>query len=303
MIFSELYSAYYNAVAGILCDIIQGRTDEKTMRETIARHAFSESVLTILPALKNEKWQLIKHDMTTPIQNIPSMPLTLLEKRWLKAISADPRIRLFDISFDGLDDVEPLFTQNDYVVYDKYADGDPYADEDYISRFKTILEALREKRPLEIERFNRKGDPVRIRVMPIRLEYSEKDDKFRLIAADCRYVRTLNLARIVSCKQYNGEKFVPVKERLLNRSVVTLKISNERNTLERCMMHFAHFEKQTERIDGNQYLVHIRYDKGDETELVIRILGFGPTVEVIDPDHFRELIIERLQRQKSCGLF
>lgn len=303
MIFSELYSAYYNAIAGILCDIIQGRTDEKALRETVVRHAFSESVLTILPSLKNEKWQLIKHDMTTPIQNLPSMPLTLLEKRWLKAISLDPRIQLFDLSFDGLDDIEPLFTQEDYVVYDKYADGDPYSDEGYISRFRTILEALREKYPLEIGTFSRKGDPVRINVMPIRLEYSEKDDKFRLISADCRYVRTFNLARIVSCKRYNGEKIVTVKEAPLNQSSVTLKICDERNTLERCMMHFAHFEKQTERIDENQYLVHIRYDKGDETELVIRILSFGPLVEVTEPKRFRELIIERLQRQKSCGLF
>lgn len=130
MIFSELYSAYYNAIAKIISRVIQGETDEKTLQETVIQQAFSESVLTILPSLKSEKWQLLKSDMTTPIQNIPSMPLTILEKRWLKAISLDPRIRLFDLSFEGLEDVDPLFTSDDYVIYDKYLDGDPYFDEE-----------------------------------------------------------------------------------------------------------------------------------------------------------------------------
>ncbi len=305
MIFSELYSAYYNAISKILSHVIQGETDEKALQETVMQHAFSESVLTILPSLKSEKWQLLKSDMTTPIQNIPSMPLTILEKRWLKAISLDPRIRLFDLSFEGLEDVDPLFTSDDYVIYDKYADGDPYFDEEYVTRFKTILTALREKHPLRIETVNRKGKLMVMTVMPQRLEYSEKDDKFRLIGSGCRYGGIINLARMISCKKYNEGNFVSSKGAGSSSSpkTVTLKICDERNALERCMLHFSHFEKQAERIDEKHYLVHIRYDKNDETEMVIRILGFGPLIEVIEPNSFRKLIIDRLNKQKSCGLF
>lgn len=302
MIFSELYSAYYNAIAEIISVVIQGETDERVLNKTIMQHAFSESILTILPSLKSEKWQLLKSDMTTPIKNTPTMPLTILEKRWLKAISLDPRIRLFDLSFDGLENIDPLFTPEDYVVYDKYADGDPYFDEGYVMRFRIILEALREKHPLKIEMVNRKGDLITMNVLPIRLEYSEKDDKFRLLTSGCRYGNTVNLARIVSCKKYKGS-FAPSKELPLSIRSVTLKICDERNALERCMLHFAHFEKQAERIDEKHYLVHIRYDKNDETEMVIRILGFGPLIEVIKPESFRNLIVERLIKQKSCGLF
>ncbi|MBO5840951.1 MAG: hypothetical protein J6Q86_05970, partial [Methanobrevibacter sp.] len=50
------------------------------------------------------------------------------------AISLDPRIKLFDVKFEGLDDVEPLFTPDDYCIYDKYGDGDPFEDEGYIKR-------------------------------------------------------------------------------------------------------------------------------------------------------------------------
>lgn len=302
MIFSEFYSVYYHAVAEILSCVIRGETDEKVLQETVKRCAFSESVLTILPSLKGERWQLLRSDMTTPIRHVPSMPLTLLEKRWLKSISLDPRIHLFNLTFTGLEDVEPLFTPEDYVLYDQYADGDPYLDEEYILRFRTILAALREKRPLKIEMVNRKGNQIGMTILPTRLEYSEKDDKFRLVGKGNRHGSTINLVRIVTCKQCSDENFVLQGAAALRPRTVTLKLLDDRNALERCMLHFAHFEKQVERIDPKYYLVRIRYDKEDETELVIRILGFGPFLEVIEPESFRRLIIERLQRQKSCGL-
>lgn len=302
MIFSELYSAYYHAVAEIISLVIQGETDETVLQGTVRRYAFSESVLTILPSLKSERWQLLRNDMTTPIRHVPSMPLTLLEKRWLKAVSIDPRIRLFPVTFMGLEDVEPLFTPEDYVLYDRYADGDPYSDEGYILRFRTILAALREKKLLRIETVNRKGDPVSMTVLPVRLEYSEKDDKFRLIGTGSRYGSTVNLARIVACEQCSGGSAVLRETAAARLRTVTLKILDGRNALERCMLHFAHFEKQAERMDPKHYIVRIQYNKEDETELVIRILGFGPFLEVIEPEPFRRLIIERLQRQKSCGL-
>ena len=58
MIFNEIYSAYYNTVAKIITSIINGNSDEKVINEIITENAFAESVLTILPSLKNEKWQL-----------------------------------------------------------------------------------------------------------------------------------------------------------------------------------------------------------------------------------------------------
>lgn len=303
MIFSELYSAYYNAVAGILTHVLRGGTDEKEWRKIVELTAFSESAAAILPALKNAKWPLLRPDGTTPIRHIPSMPMTLLEKQWLKALSLDARIRLFDLSFEGLEDVDPLFTPEDYVIYDQYADGDPYGDEGYITRFRTILQALREKQPLTIETVNRRGRVMQMNVLPVRLEYSEKDDKFRLIARGGRHGGTFNVARMIRCRIYNGQGFVPVEGKKTAFKTATLKILDERNALERAMLHFAHFEKRAERLDDRRYLLHIRYDPDDETEMVIRVLGFGPLLEATEPEDFRRLIADRLYRQKSCGLF
>lgn len=301
MIFNELYSAYYNAVAKIITAVIDGKTDDENLNRIVCSNAFGESMLTVLPSLKNEKWQLIKADMTTPLKHSPTMPLTLIQKQWLKAILLDPRIKLFGAEINGLDNIEPLFTPDDYYIYDKYGDGDRFEDEKYIEHFRTVLFALKNKKNLKIEMLNRKGNIIFIKCIPERLEYSEKDDKFRLVTSGNRFIKTVNLARITKCKIYEEPIFYSSSPET-KLETVTLKVRDERNALERCMLHFAHFEKRAEKVDNNHYLVHIRYNKTDETEMVIRVLSFGPMVEVIAPDSFRKLIIERLQRQKSCEL-
>ena len=302
MIFSELYSAYYNTVAAILSAILDGEHSEKELQKIVADHAFGESVLTIMPALKSQKWQLVHSDMTTPLEHKPTTPLTTLQKRWLKAISLDPRVKLFGVEFLGLEDVEPLFTSADYYIYDQYNDGDPFEDEQYIRNFRIILEAIRRGSQIKFDMVNRKGNAMFVRCRPLRLEYSEKDNKFRLVTAGWRAVSTVNLAKIRSCAHDIGYRRVSGRERMVAHDTVTVKIRDERNAMERFMLHFAHFEKQAEKLDKKHYLVKIKYAHDEESEMVIRILSFGPMVEVLEPEPFRKLIIEKLEKQLSCGL-
>ena len=302
MIFSELYSAYYNTVAAILSRIIEGATSEKELQKIVTERAFGESLLTILPSLKNEKWQLVLPDMTTALEHKPTMPLTTLQKQWLKAISLDPRIKLFGVEIPDLDGVEPLFTSEDYYVYDKYSDGDPFEDEEYIRQFRVILTAIRQGTQIKFEMVNRKGNTMFIRCHPIRLEYSEKDDKFRLVTAGWRSVSTVNLSKIRGCVHYTGEKTLEGHEKDLTYDTLTVKVLDERNALERFMLHFAHFEKQAEKLDKKHYLVRIKYAHDDEPEMVIRILSFGPLVEVVGSEQFRGLVIEKLKKQLNCEL-
>jgi len=303
MIFSELYSAYYNTVAAILSKIADGECSERELQKIVTEKAFGESVLTIMPSLKSEKWQLVHSDLTTPIEHKPTMPLTTLQKQWLKAISLDPRIKLFNIEFKGLDDVKPLFTSEDYYVYDKYIDGDPYEDEEYISNFRTILEAIKAGTQIKFEMTNRYGNTMFVRCHPKKIEYSEKDDKFRVVTAGWHAVSTVNIAKIRSCSHYNGGKTLDGYQREVLRDTVTLKVVDERNALERVMLHFAHFEKQVEKLDKNNYILRIKYESDDEPEMVIRILSFGPFVEAIEPENFRNLVIKKLKNQKNCELF
>lgn len=301
MIFSELYSVYYNTVAAILTRVAEGNVSENELQQIVVETAFSESVMSIMPSLKSEKWQLLHRDMTSVLHHHPSMPLTILEKRWLKSIADDPRIKLFNIQIPDLEDVEPLFTRDDYKIYDQYADGDPFEEDAYISHFSLIREAIRTKSPVKITMTNRHGKEVWVRFYPKGFEYSVKDDKIRVLASGCRF-HHFNLGRITSCHYYHGNGPWKEKPKVEQVRVLTMEITDGRNALERVMLHFAHFEKQAERVDDNHYILRIRYYENDETEVVIRVLSFGPYVRVIEPDSFIELIKQRLISQKSCEL-
>ena len=303
MIFSELYSAYYNAVAAILRQAAERPVSKERLRDMISEQAFSESVLSIEPSLTSGKWQLLLPDGTTPLQHPPTMPLTVLQKRWLKAISLDPRIRLFDFDDTGMDDVPPLFTPDDIRVFDRYADGDPYEDKAYIETFRLILDAVKNRYPLSMDVKNRRDTRTHLNVMPEYLEYSEKDDKFRLISTGCRYGKVINLGRILSCRpfqgEFSGDREDPID--IADKSVV-IELYDDRNALERALLHFAHFRKEAQRLDEKHYRLTIDYQQDDETEMVIRVLSFGPFIRVTEPESFVDLIKKRLEMQKSCEL-
>ena len=92
------------------------------------------------------------------------------------------------------------------------------------------------------------------------------------------------------------------KDALWRTKYFVLTLIDERNALERVLLHFAHFEKEAEKIGDKKYRIKIYYDLSDETELVIRVLSFGPFVEVTEPQSFRNLIIDRLKKQKNFDL-
>lgn len=302
MFFNEIYGAYYNAVSKILAKAVEKPVTPKDIRKIVEESAFGESSINIENSLFNEKWQLITKNGDTPLENKPSLPLTTLEKRWLKAISFDPRVKLFDEDFSDLRDVEPLFTPDDICVFDKYADGDPYEDEKYINNFRLMLDAINRQYPVKLTTKNNKGEEKYIVFLPQYMEYSEKDDKFRVVGSGGRWATVVNMGRIIWCHPYVKPYTPNTNTKMVrDKETVVFQLTDERNALERALMHFAHFEKQAEKLADNRYKITVTYDKDDETELLIRVLSFGPMIKVTSPDSFINLIKERLIKQKSCG--
>ena len=77
-----------------------------------------------------------------------------------------------------------------------------------------------------------------------------------------------------------------------------IRVSTERNGVERFMLEFASYEKHTVRnLETGQYNVELWYDQQDETELLIRLLSFGPVIEILGPEHLREQAKQRIKRQ------
>ena len=118
MIFSEIYSLYYKAVSRILALSVEGKLTEKDLYAISRENAFPESTMTIVPALRNKEWPLLTDDLHTPLERAPRLPLSTLEKRWLKAVLSDPRVSLFAPEMKGLEETEPLFDLQDIVCFD-----------------------------------------------------------------------------------------------------------------------------------------------------------------------------------------
>lgn len=295
MVFQEIYGKYYQTVALILRTAAMRSVTVREIQQIVSEHAFQESTMYIPEAI-HDSWQLLDASGKSVLKHPPELPLTLLEKRWLKSISLDPRIRLFQPVFQGLEDVEALFTPDDFVFFDRYQDGDPYTDPTYIQNFRLLLRAIQEKREVRLVLDSSRQQFYFC--IPFRLEYSEKDDRFRLLAVHNGHGMTLNLSKIQECTLLEQTQLPPYS--FPQKRQLTLELTDERNTLERAMLHFSHFEKQAVRLDGNTYQITLWYEPRDEREILIRVLSFGPTVQVISPDSVIQQLKSRIRAQMEA---
>jgi len=316
-LFSEIYSCYYNVVAKIMNSSINNSLSKNEITEIINDNAFCESAFYILPKLLDGQWNLLKNDNAkyrSRLKNNSILPLTNLQKAWMKALLYDKRIQLF-LEYEQISalteyfkDIEPLYNATDFYYFDTYSDGDYYKYENYINYFRQILIALQKKSPILITFDTNKKLRIKGHYIPCKIEYSNKDDKFRVIVARVRYGKIIstvkiNIARIINIEpstesftdQLSLDSYYDFNK---CKEPVILEISKERNAVERCMLHFASYEKRTEYDEKtDKYLSYIYYDTQDETELLIRILSFGPVVRVIGPENFLNQIKDRVSKQ------
>ena len=302
MIFSEIYGSYFKAVSAILAKAVEGTLTERELTRTVLENAFGESLITIPAKLTDGSWPLLTEDFGTPLRHAPHAPLTTLEKQWLKALLLDLRVRLFDPSEEGLEDVEPLFTPDQFVYFDRYADGDDFTDPRYIEHFRMILRAMHEKCKLRVRFHGHRGTRQSYICIPYKLEYSSKDDKFRLITGFRNKPLTVNLSRIDSVhilEPWDESEYLQPREK---EKTLVMELYDSRNSLERAMLHFSDLEKRTVSLPENRYRIRLFYQAEDETEILIRILSFGPVLKVIEPETMVRQIRERLERQEALLL-
>ncbi|MCM1217304.1 MAG: WYL domain-containing protein [Lachnospiraceae bacterium] len=328
-LFSEVYSCYYQVLRHLLCS--QDALTIQDIRRRICSEGFEESLLSIIPRLEDGTWNLFERNGNLYRSRLSSAfitPVSDLERSYLKALLSDPRMRLFleQEQLDGLSRMlassEPLWKPEQFYYFDRFADGDPYEDENYRSCFRTLLQAQKQNRYVDIDYTSPHGNRVHHHYVPARLEYSVKNDKFRLLALQPAHVsrkrdgrfdeqtdikmklEILNVSRIQSVRLLEKTLSVPVDlNAMIRRSYykepLRLRIVNKRNALERAMLHFANYEKNTTKIDEDTYECLIYYNQSMETELLIEVMSFGPMLTVLGNKRFLDNLKARLQRQMN----
>lgn len=324
-LFSELYGCYYRVVAKILEEAHGKGISRARLEAIVQEYGFEESGLHLVPSLINGEWDLLFENSEGLYQSKlmgkqVGKPLTHLQKSWLKAIAQDEKFRLFltDAQIQEwevrLKDVEPLFLEEDFHYFDRARDGDPYKEEGYRNHFQEILHAIECREALLVEYQRNNGRTIKSHILPVQMQYSEKDNKFRVLAGEIRPDERvvplwLNMGRVLSVQPssrlilqpFKSEKLLQKREKL---EEVTLRISQERNALQRSLVQFAFYDKVTHQEEnGHGYICRLRYHKEEESELLIRILSFGPVVQVVEPESFVGLMREKIRSQQACFEF
>ncbi len=354
-LFNEIYGCYYSTIQHILMEASGKDLTDSDYRNLIKRvsdtYGFPETTYLVMDKAieigKNtdveydkDAWpifdRLIVDEKNTSnkknlkkiinrsrLNNIRNIPLSTLEKMWLKSIYSDPRIRLFceRSEFPEMEGVEELFDPYDVILFDQYSDGDPFEDEHYIEIFRKVLNGIHKKNKLRIRFYknnnnivlNEEGysipeegqNDVTVCINPDYLEYSERDDKFRIIGKQDDSKRIIiNVGSIISCEEVESEfsKDNYYKSDKLTNSFqkeIIIELVDDNNALERFLLNFSHYEKETDYLEiEKRYKIKVTYDETDETDLLIRILSFGSNVKVIYPDFFINLIRNRLKQQR-----
>lgn len=317
-LFSEIYGCYFEIVSHVLNRAMDGIQKDE-IENIITKYGFSETAFHLLPELIGDEWNFLEKRGDLYYSRLSGQikrPVTELELSWLAALISDPKIKLF-LSGEqlaklnaALSGITPAFNASDFISTDKHLDGDPYDNSGYIANFRKILSACKTNSPLKITYDSEKtGRHIRT-CYPFKLSYSYLNDKFRLL---CAVFNTktqklnkiiFNLGRIVSA-EFSDLEYGVSHEELCGLFVepnenppITLEISKERNSLERFLLQFASFDRKTEYDpERDIYTCQISYDLSDETELLIRILSFGPTIKVLGPESFLSQLKERLKKQ------
>ncbi len=316
-IFSEIYGTYFRIAARLLENEI---TNEKTVRETVRREGFRDSVLFLPQKLipGSEDWGLFSRISDVNLKRITKNPpvkvLTKLQKMWLKAKLSDSRIRLFmddetlSVLEKRLADTPPLYRREQFRITDRFTDSDDFFNEQYITNFRTALEAVKYRKIVYVEFVSGHGKRISGKFVLLKMEYSPKNGKFRVYCYLLRNDRVkssgiINIGRITNIVD-TGRIFrtpVLIDDYFSSRkcsSPAVIRVTTARNGVERFMLEFASYEKHTVRdLETGEYTVELWYDQQDETELLIRLLSFGPVIEILGPQHLRQQAKLRIKRQ------
>ena len=141
--------------------------------------------------------------------------------------------------------------------------------------------------------------------IPLRIEYSLKDDKFRasMYSIEDKRAIKVNLHTLkeinVTEKSSNLKRedlIKNLKEKKYCEEPVTIMLKDKRGAMERCFMSFSSFERSSKLIDTNTYEVDIYYYTFQEDDVISKIISLGPYVIVKGPERIRNTVIEKIKK-------
>lgn len=293
-LFHKIYSVYFKTVSRILEQLSQKKTalSAKDINQIIKTNAFpsdakssKEQEAALLTKLQECGILILNEDglYESELCNI-IRPQTTLEKQWLITMQnrrtfslfADPN-KLPQPWLDAKKNTQPMYTADNFTLFDKFTDGDDYTNELYKEIFRSLLQAIKEHKYVSFQYYtNNEQKSCKIdRIIPVKLEYSPKNDKFRLLAFTEEHLklaynsRDLKNATITqqifnlsnfqsSCQLHEAltaedmAKLKQVTAKFNNqpKSIAVIELVDSRNALQRALIAFSDYQKEVMQLNA-----------------------------------------------------
>lgn len=243
------------------------------------------------------------------------IPLTAWELRWLCTILHDDKMQLF-LSSDTINTLLSLIPENikpiplsDIIIFDQYHS---MCHKPNIEVFNAIVSSLHKCVRLQIKYTDGKGRKYEGTYCPLHIEYSKRDDRFRLYVAceKSERIHIMNIDEITNVRicdrSFDPNIYQEFLSTFLNSTTqkITVEFTDTKNIPDRILNEFSPWRKHCELINPQTklYRFTLYYHKYDEKDILIRLMSYGPYIRIIDKKHpvYKELM-NRIDKQ--IGLF
>lgn len=243
------------------------------------------------------------------------VPLTQMEMRWLRTMLEDRWIGYFLAPEERQALLQALMEGEAIPVplpmnRVKYFDQNRFPKEQRKGEARAVrglLEAITRRRVVHLQYLSVKEKRISGRFCPVLLMFSKRDNRFQGYLQSCQNQRIyiLNLSRIQSvalteeCFDYSAAKEALDQYQAEQERSVEVEFFNVRDLAERLLTEFSPWKKRCvyERSTG-LYRLTLFYQKQEEADLVVRLMGYGPDLRITDSGHpIRQAVEERVRRQ------
>ena len=129
---------------------------------------------------------------------------------------------------------------------------------------------------------------------PIVLEFSKRNNRFQGLFQECgsNKIYTMNVSRIETAEKtdtsfdYSAAECALLDFQKTNRTSVEVEFYDVRNMVDRILTEFSPWKKLcVYDAETKLYKLKIFYQKQDEVDLVVRLLGYGANLRFVDREH------------------
>lgn len=335
-LFDEVKNRYFHIVFRALnqCayglpkeDIIKIIEEEEFQERAVGRDFQSFQGLLLNQYEAYDNYNLLKEEdkLFYPVirsyeKSIIPVRFTNIEKAWIKVLVEEPSAAMV-LSKETLiklkealkDEDSPI--NSDIIEVTNKSTLPEIADlEQYENNFRTILKAISEEKAISYCNADRLGNEYcGMLSLPIRLEYSLKDSRFRVsmyclknhrpIMANVCTMSNIEIVEKNNTTITREEALEQLHKNRYSKEPILLEVTDKKSAMERCFMSFSELERSSRCLEKDKYEIKLYYYTFEEEDIIRKILALGPYVKVLSPRRIVDEVIRRIKKAIELNSF